>query len=82
MKRKCIAGMSGTVSKRRVRSPAGSSRSERYGYYRRFVKCDGKRRGDAEARCVIISGRAEGADRPTGKPKSSCACKPVNLQRG
>ena len=36
---------------------------------------------DDEVECVLISGRPEGADRPTGKPKSSCACEPVDLQK-
>ena len=31
-----------------------------------------------EMRCIIISGQTEGADRPTEKPKSSCACEAVN----
>ena len=36
---------------------------------------------DDEVGCVKISERTEGADRPTEKPKSSCAWEPVNLQK-
>ena len=37
-----------------------------------------ERRYDGEARCGIISARAEGADMPTGKAKSRCAWEAVN----
>ena len=37
-----------------------------------------ERRYDGEARCGIISARAEGADMPTGKTKSRCAWGAVN----
>ena len=36
---------------------------------------------DDEVGCIIISGRTEGADRPTGKPKSSCACEAANQRK-
>ena len=37
-----------------------------------------ERRFDDEARCGIISARAEGVDMPTGKTRSRCAWEAVN----
>ena len=43
------------------------------------ANCDAvERRNDDDAGRVIISGRAEGADMPTGKTRSRCAWEAVN----